>query len=51
MSDPRRIGRCETCERPIYDTDEYATDDAGNRYCPWCAPDLDPTPTEATDDR
>jgi hypothetical protein len=50
MSDSRRIGRCECCNRPVNDTDEWTRDEAGNIYCPWCAPRPEPTPSEAADD-
>ena len=52
MSDSRRIGRCECCNRPVNDTDEWTRDEAGLLYCPWCNPDPDLTPlAEALDVR
>ena len=49
--DSRLIGRCQSCEGPVYDADEYVRDDAGRLFCPWCAPDPDPTPLEDSDVR
>jgi hypothetical protein len=50
MSNSQHIGRCEACDRPVFDTDEWTRDEAGLLYCPWCSPDPEPTP-EATDVR
>lgn len=40
MPTPNRIGTCESCDRVVYDDDEFQRAD-GCIYCPWCLAECD----------